>query len=126
MVTLLGYGEEDMCHWRGVVDPVTVPYAEVEYLEPAQSSCIKPSLKGFMAVVRPKNTSPTWNDVRTALLDFDCAGLRGLVRDLYIANKDNQAFLHARLGLGQDQIQPFKASISRSICPDLIKGQPIS
>jgi hypothetical protein len=41
------------------------------------------------------------------------------VRDLYIANKHNQAFMNARLGLGQDQIQPFKASISRSISPDL-------
>ena len=64
--------------------------------------------------------------MKTALLDFDRAGLRGLVRDLYIANKDNQAFMHARLGLGQDQIKPFKASISRSISPDLMKGQAIS
>jgi hypothetical protein len=48
------------------------------------------------------------------------------VQDLYTANKDNQAFLHARLGLGQDQLGPFKASISRWISPDLMKGQPIS
>ena len=77
-------------------------------------------------MVRSKNASPTWNDVKTALLDFDRAGLRGLVQDLYSASNDNQAFLHARLGLGHDQLQPFKASISRSISPDLIKGQPIS
>ena len=115
-----------MCHWRGVVDPVRLFLCRSWVSEPAQSPRIKPSLKGFMAVVRPKNTSPTWNDVKTALLDFDRAGLRGLVRDLYIANKDNQAFMHARLGLGQDQIQPFKASISRSISPDLMKGQAIS
>jgi hypothetical protein len=79
-----------------------------------------------MAVVRRKNTSPTWNDVKTALLDFDRAGLRGLVQDLYTASKDNQAFLHARLGLGHDQLRPFKASISKWISPDLMKGQPIS
>jgi hypothetical protein len=79
-----------------------------------------------MAVVRSKNASPTWSDVRTALLDFDRAGLRGLVQDLYSASKDNQAFLHARLGLGHDQLQPFKASISKWISPDLMKGQPIS
>jgi hypothetical protein len=48
------------------------------------------------------------------------------VQDLYTANKDNQAFLHARLGLGQDQLQHFKAKISRWISPDLMKGQPIS
>jgi hypothetical protein len=28
--------------------------------------------------------------------------------------------------LGHDQLQPFKATISRWISPDLIKGQPIS
>jgi hypothetical protein len=77
-------------------------------------------------VVRSKNASPTWSDVKTALLDFDRAGLRGLVQDLYTASKDNQAFLHARLGLGHDQLQPFKASISKWISPDLMKGQPVS
>jgi hypothetical protein len=77
-------------------------------------------------VVRSKNASPTWNDVRTSLLDFDRAGLRGLVQDLYTASKDNQAFLHARLGLGHDQLQPFKASISNWICPDVMNNQAIS
>ena len=66
------------------------------------------------ATLRPRS----WN--------FDRAGLRGLVQDLYAASKDNQAFLHARLGLGHDQLRPFKASISRWISPDLMKGQPIS
>jgi hypothetical protein len=79
-----------------------------------------------VAVVRSKNASPTWSDVKTALLAFDRAGLQGLVQDLYTASKGNQAFLHARLGLGHDQLQPFKASICRWISPDLIKGQPIS
>jgi hypothetical protein len=83
-------------------------------------------LKGFVVVVRSKNASPTWNDVKTALLVFDRAGLRGLVQDLYTASKDNQAFLHARLGLGHDPLQLFKASISRWISPDLMKGQPVS
>jgi hypothetical protein len=77
-------------------------------------------------VVRRKSASPTWSDVKTALLDFDRTGLRGLVQDLYTASRDNQAFLHARLGLGHDQLQPFKASISRWISPDLMKGGPIS
>jgi hypothetical protein len=82
--------------------------------------------EGFVAVVRRKNASPTWNDVKISLLDFDRAGLRGLLQDLYIASKDNRAFLHARLGLGDDQLQPFKESISRWISPDLMKGQSIS
>src|SRR5450631_1307012 len=75
-----------------------------------------------MVVVRSKNISPSWSDVKTALVDFDRAGLRGLVQDLYTASKDNQAFLHARLGLGHDQLRPFKTSISRWISPDLKKG----
>jgi hypothetical protein len=80
-----------------------------------------------MAVVRSStNTSPTWNDVKTALMDFDREGLRGLVQDLYTASKNNQAFLHARLGLGHDPLQPFKANISRWISPDLMKGRPVS
>ena len=86
----------------------------------------KTIFEGFVAVVRSKNASPTWGDVKAALLDFDRAGLRGLVQDLYAASKDNQAFLHARLGLGHDQLQPFKARISKWISPDLMKGQPIS
>jgi hypothetical protein len=73
-----------------------------------------------------KRASPTWIDVRAALLRFDRAGLRGLVQDLYAASKDNRAFLHARLGLGADQLKPYRASISRWICPDLMRDQPIS
>ncbi len=73
-----------------------------------------------------KKTSPTWSDVRAALLTFDRAGLQGLVQDLYSASKDNQAFLHARLGLGRDQLKPYKSSISRWINPDAMKNQPIS
>jgi hypothetical protein len=48
------------------------------------------------------------------------------LQDLYIASKDNQAFLHARLGLGHDQLRPFKTRISKWISPDLMKGQPLS
>jgi hypothetical protein len=77
-------------------------------------------------VARSKNILPTWSDVKAALLDFDRAGLQGLVQDLYAASKNNQAFVHARLGLGPDQLQPFKASISNWICPDIMKGQPVS
>ena len=86
----------------------------------------KTIFEGVVAVVRRKNASPTWNDVKSALMDFDRAGLRGLVQDLYTASKGNQAFLHARLGLGHDQLQPFKACISNWICPDVMNNQPIS
>jgi len=59
-------------------------------------------------------------------MTFDRAGLQGLVQDLYAASKDNQAFLHARFGLGADQLGPYKATISRWINPDLVKNQTVS
>ena len=96
------------------------------YLERVEKVAQEAITERFVAVVRSKIVSPIWSDVRAALLDFDSAGLRGFVQDLYTASKDNQAFLHARLGLGHDQLRPFKASISRWICPDLMKGQPVS
>jgi hypothetical protein len=77
-------------------------------------------------MAKKKTVSPTWIDVKARLLTFDRAGLQGLVQDLYGASKDNQAFLHARLGLGPDQLKPYKASISRWICPDLMRNQPVS
>lgn len=45
---------------------------------------------------------PSWSDVKTRLVDFDRAGLLGLIQDLYAASKDNKAFLHARFALGDD------------------------
>ena len=96
------------------------------YLQAAEKLAHKTIVERFVAVVRSKNASPTGSEVRTALLDFDRAGLRGLVLDLYTVSKDNQAFLHARLGLGHDQLQPFKSCISKWVCPDVMKNQPIS
>jgi hypothetical protein len=64
-------------------------------------------------VAKDKSTSPTW---RAFLPAFDRAGLQGLIQDLYAASKDNQAFLHARFGLGPDQLKPYKATISPWPC----------
>ena len=73
-----------------------------------------------------KKSSPTWSDVKAKLADFDRAGLIGLVQDLYAANKDNQAFLHARFGLGGDVLEPYKAAIDRWLWPDVFKNQDTS
>lgn len=77
-------------------------------------------------MAKEKIASPTWIDVKAALAAFDRAGLLGLVQDLYTASKDNQAFLHARFGLGRDQLGPYKASISTWICPDIMRNEPVS
>jgi hypothetical protein len=67
--------------------------------------------------------SPTWSDVKAKLVDFDRASLQGLVKDLYGASKGNQAFLHARFGLGADVLKPYKAGINRWLWPDLLNFQ---
>lgn len=79
-----------------------------------------------LIVPKDKSASPTWADVRAFLLRFDRAGLQELIQDLYAANKDNQAFLHARFGLGPDPLGPYKATISRWINPDLMKNETVS
>jgi hypothetical protein len=71
-------------------------------------------------------TAASWSTVKATLRDFDRTALLGLLQDLYAASKDNQAFLHARLNLGGDPLAPYRAIISRSICPDVFKNQPVS
>jgi hypothetical protein len=71
-------------------------------------------------------TTPRWSDLKSKLADFDRAGLIGLVQDLYAASKDNQAFLHARFGLGDDVLKPYKATIDRWLWPDVFKNQSTS
>ena len=73
-----------------------------------------------------KKATPTWSDVKGKLADFDRGGLIGLVQDLYAASKDNQAFLHARFGLGDDVLKPYKATIDRWLWPDVFKNQDTS
>ena len=71
-------------------------------------------------------SKPTWSDVKAKLADFDRPGLIGLVQDLYAASKDNQAFLHARLKLGEDVLKPYKGAIDRWVWPDVFKNQNTS
>ena len=71
-------------------------------------------------------SSASWTDVKAKLADFDCPGLIGLVQDLYTASKDNQAFLHARLHLGEDVLKPYKETIDRWLWPDVFKNQNTS
>ena len=73
-----------------------------------------------------KMTLPSWKAVKTTLQSFDRAGLLGLVQDLYALDSDNKAFLHPRLGLGSDGLAPYKATISRWICPDAVGSRSVS
>jgi len=62
---------------------------------------------------REPKSQPTWTDVKAKLAAFDQTALLDLLHHLYAANKDNQAFLHARFGLGEDVLEPYKKTIDR-------------
>jgi lysozyme family protein len=66
-----------MWHWSGIVHSTNCSFAEIVYLEPAEKLAHKTVIERFVAVVRSKNSSPTWSDVRTALLDFRSRGPSG-------------------------------------------------
>jgi hypothetical protein len=75
---------------------------------------------------RQSKSQHTWTDVKAKLSDFDRAALLGLIQSLYTAHKDNQAFLHARFGLGEDVLEPYKKTIDRWLWPDLLRNQDTS
>jgi hypothetical protein len=68
----------------------------------------------------------TWMAVKTKLSVFDRTALLELIHHLYAAHKDNQAFLHARFGLGQDMLGPYKKTIDRWLWPDVFRNQDTS
>jgi len=71
-------------------------------------------------------TKPSWVDIKVQLSALDRAGLLGLVQDLYAASKSNQAFLHARFGVGNDVLKPYKSVIDTCVWPDGFKNQTVS
>ena len=75
---------------------------------------------------RLAKSKPTWADVKSNLGSFDRAGLLGLLQDLYAADEVNRDFLHARFGLGQDPLQPYKKTINRCLWPNAFRGQHTS
>jgi hypothetical protein len=75
---------------------------------------------------RQSASKPSWTDVKAELASFDRLGLLGLIQDLYAANKDNQAFLHTRFGLGADVLQPYKETLDRWLWPDVLRNQNTS
>ena len=79
-----------------------------------------------MMVATAKKKKPTWSDLKRAIAGLDRDALLGLVHDLYAASKENKAFLHARFGLGDDVLEPYKETIFRWVCPDVTRNQDYS
>jgi hypothetical protein len=78
-------------------------------------------------MIKPQSKAqPKWTDVKAKLASFDRAGLLGLVQDLYAAHLDNRTFLHTRLGLGGNLLEPYKQTIDRWLWPDAFRKQDTS
>src|SRR5215472_3204486 len=79
---------------------------------------------------RGPKSQPIWTDVKTRLEAFDRIALvdarARLIHHLYAAHKDNQAFLHARFGLGEEVLEPYKETIARWVWPDAFRNQDTS
>jgi len=75
---------------------------------------------------RRAKSKPTWADVKTSLASFERPALLGLLQDLYTADEGNRAFLHARFGLGEDPLQPYKKTVGRWLWPNVFRGQQTS
>jgi hypothetical protein len=69
---------------------------------------------------------PSWADVKAKLTDFNRAALLDMIHHLYAAHKDNQTFLHARFGLGEDVLEPYRKTIDRWLWPDVFRNQNTS
>jgi hypothetical protein len=78
------------------------------------------------ATKKSSKKKPTGTDLKRQLVDRDRPALLGLIQDLYTASKSNQAFLHARFALCEDVLEPYKTTIDRWICPDVMRNQDIS
>src|SRR5579863_2529634 len=79
-----------------------------------------------MSTKRKQRSQPAWTDVKAKLASFHRPGLIGLIHDLYVANKENRAFLHARFGVATDALQPYKETLDRWLWPDVLRNQDTS
>lgn len=75
-------------------------------------------------VSAPKPLS--WRDVKQQVNKLEPSTLVTWLGDLYALNADNRAFMHARLGLGDDPLAAYKAVIDRWVCPNVQRNQDIS
>jgi len=70
---------------------------------------------------RRKQSKATWVDVKAKLASFNRAALLSLIQNLYASDRGNRAFLHARFGLGDDPLCPYKNMIDRWLWPDAFR-----
>ena len=76
-------------------------------------------------MTKRKSSNPTGSDVKPTVVNMDQKQLVKLVADLYRVSKENQAFLHARFGVGDDPLAPYKKTIDECMYPDIYSNRPI-
>lgn len=69
--------------------------------------------------VKRGKSEPSWIDVKQKISGFDRAGLIHLISDLYVMNRENKAFLHARFQLGKAPLDGYKQRIRSAVVPDI-------
>ena len=77
-------------------------------------------------MTKRKSSNPTWSDVKPTVVNMDQKQLVKLVADLYRFSKENQAFFHARFGVGDDPLAPYKETINECMYPDIYGPVQIS
>ncbi|MBM3300515.1 MAG: hypothetical protein FJY85_11210, partial [Deltaproteobacteria bacterium] len=76
-------------------------------------------------MARKKKDEPTWSDVKSVLVGLDHKKLVELAGDLYRLSKENKDFFHARFGVGEDQLAPYKKIIEECMYPNVYRDKPI-
>ena len=76
-------------------------------------------------MAKQKSSGPIWSDLKPSVVNMDQKQLVKLIADLYRLSKDNQAFLHARFGVGDDPLAPYKKTIDESMYPDIYSDKPV-
>jgi hypothetical protein len=69
-----------------------------------------------------KKPTPSWSDVKKALVRLDQQGLLELISNMYDLSKDNKDFLHTRFSIGDDVLAPYKKIIKECMYPDIVNG----
>ncbi len=78
-----------------------------------------------MILAKQNDAKPTWSDVKSVLVGLDHKKLVELAGDLYRLTKENRDFFHARFGVGQDQLLPYKKTIEECMYPNVYRDKPI-
>ena len=88
----------------------------------------QPALRSQLAprVESETGYGQTTGKIKADMGGRDRAALLGVLQDLYASDEANRAFLHARFGLGDDPLQPYKKTIDRCLWPNVFRGQQTS